>query len=192
MKRWEVLNWIAKKKKYRKYLEIGNRDPKRNLDKIVCKDKTGVDPYPRGTCDYKMTSDDFFEQNKRHYDLIFIDGLHTGEQVAIDICNALKILSDDGTIVLHDCNPPTEWHQREKNDEGPWNGTTWKGYMHYRNCLTLKMCVVDEDWGLGVIRWGEQEPPAVEVFDYEGLEKNRVQWLNLMSYEQFKKWFKGE
>jgi len=191
MKRWEVINWIARRKNYRKYLEIGSRNYARNLDKIECKDKTGVDLNPRGDrCHFRMTSDAFFEQNTRHYNLIFIDGLHAGEQVAKDIENALAILEPDGTIVMHDCNPPTEWHQREEMGEGEWNGTVWKGYMHYRTRGDLRMCVVDDDWGLGVIRYGKQTPVDTEDFTYAGLNANRKQWLNLLSFNEFKTWFK--
>ena len=47
------------------------------------------------------------------FDLIFIDGLHLANQVQKDIENSLKFIKDEGFIVLHDCNPPSEYHQRE-------------------------------------------------------------------------------
>ena len=38
---------------------------------------------------------------------------------------------------MHDCNPPSEFHQREDsvvngNPNKPWNGTTWKSYAKQR------------------------------------------------------------
>ena len=68
------------------------------------------------------------------FNVIFIDGLHVAEQVERDIKNALKYIKDDGFIVLHDCNPPTEFHASETYDfhlspsQGYWNGTTWKAF----------------------------------------------------------------
>ena len=40
----------------------------------------------------KITSDDFFKQNKKKYDCIFIDGLHTYKQVKNDILNSIKFM----------------------------------------------------------------------------------------------------
>ena len=63
------------------------------------------------------------------FDVIFIDGLHLADQVEKDIDNALKFIKEDGFIILHDVNPPTEWHARESYlffnspAAGAWNGT---------------------------------------------------------------------
>ena len=38
-----------------------------------------------------MTSDQFFLQNDKNYDLVFLDGLHTYEQTIKDIKRGLKI-----------------------------------------------------------------------------------------------------
>ena len=135
----------------------------------------------------KMTSDDFFLQNKKMFDIVFIDGLHIEEQVEKDIKNSLAILAANGTIVVHDCNPPTEWHQRGEYDYGKWNGTVWRGYVKYRKRPDLSMCVIDEDWGIGIIQRGKQEPLDLEEVTYDLLEKNRKTWLNLVSFNDFKK-----
>jgi len=55
--------------------------------------KTGVDPSPRRVLAewemHQMASDAFFAANTSKFDLIFIDGLHTSDQVIKDIFNAL-------------------------------------------------------------------------------------------------------
>jgi predicted O-methyltransferase YrrM len=112
IKRTDVINYLISKYGYKKYLEIGVRKASDNFNKIKCETRVGVDPKPRGVCTHKMTSDDFFLQNKKMFDIVFIDGLHIEEQVEKDIKNSLAILAANGTIVVHDCNPPTEWHQR--------------------------------------------------------------------------------
>ena len=50
---------------------------------------------------YKMTSDQFFEQNTQKFDFIYIDGAHTYDQIIKDAENALKF-SKVGTIIGFD------------------------------------------------------------------------------------------
>lgn len=107
-----------------KYLEIGVRNPDHNFDHIRADQKLSVDPgfeFAENIADFKMTSDVFFNHlfagkvlsPDYQFDVVFIDGLHLAEQVDRDISNSLKILKQKGFLVLHDCNPPTEWHARE-------------------------------------------------------------------------------
>ncbi|NRA13228.1 MAG: class I SAM-dependent methyltransferase [Crocinitomicaceae bacterium] len=69
------------------------------------------------------------------FDVIFIDGLHLATQVDRDIFNSMKFIKNDGFVVLHDCNPPTEWSARGnfRYHNTPawkyWNGTTWKASL---------------------------------------------------------------
>lgn len=190
MKRTDIINHLIKKNNYKTYLEIGVRDPSGNLDLIEIEHKDGVDP--SGKCNYPIPSDEFFLLIKDHddikYDIIFIDGLHLEEQVDKDIQNSLKHLNEGGTIVMHDCNPPTYNHQIEEYDgTSAWNGTVWKSYVKLRlSDPNLKMYVVDTDWGVGVIQKGNQQLfPKPEMLNYEFLEQNRAEILNLISPEKF-------
>jgi hypothetical protein len=54
---------------------------------------------------YNTTTDNFFIENKRKFDIIFIDGDHRYEQVKIDFENSLKILNKFGIIIFHDTDP---------------------------------------------------------------------------------------
>ena len=45
-----------------------------------------------------MTSNDFFLNNSKKYDLIFVDGDHSSTQVKIDINNSWKILNKVGVF----------------------------------------------------------------------------------------------
>lgn len=103
----------------------------------------------------------FFSQIKKgeilrkdiKFDLIFIDGLHLEEQATKDIHNSIDFLSENGYILLHDCNPPTKWHAREKyydksTPAGPhWNGSTWKAFVKFRKINNYYSCCIDTDWG---------------------------------------------
>lgn len=192
------------------YLEIGVRNPADNYIKIKSPIKYSVDPgieFKENPVDFKLTSDAFFEDLKNgkildqaiKFDVIFIDGLHLADQVDKDIENALTFIADDGFIVLHDCNPPTEWHAREaySYDLTParqyWNGTTWKAFVKARLNKAINSCCIDSDWGVGIlcknIDFGKTKPVKNEFYEYHIFEKNRVESLNLISFEEFKALF---
>ena len=159
--RTELLNYLCDRYGYRRYLEIGVRNPRDNFRYVEAPHKDGVDPGAR--CTYRMPSDDFFRQldvapGRPPYDLVFVDGLHIADQVERDVVNSLRHLSEGGTIVLHDCNPVTENAQIEQYVPGAiWNGTVWKAWAALRGTRPdLFMCVIDIDEGCGVIRKGRQ------------------------------------
>ena len=51
---------------------------------------------------FKMTSNEFFLTNSMKYDLIFVDGDHSSNQVKIDINNSWEILNKGGYLILDD------------------------------------------------------------------------------------------
>ena len=190
--RTSIINHLVKKYSLNNYLEIGVRDG-RNFDKIIARKKTGVDPYPtkKITGLHQITSDEFFKINENFFDIIFIDGLHLENQVDKDLEGGLNFLSEGGFIIMHDCNPPTEFHQRENYEvDGqfpPWNGTVWKSFAKLRlNNQDLDICCVDCDWGIGVIRRGFSSSPNLSgKLDFNFLNKNRKYLLNLISVNEF-------
>lgn len=186
------------------YLEIGVRNPDDNFNKIMASKKYSVDPgveYKKNPVDFKLTSDDFFDALRAgnlldksvKFDVIFIDGLHVAEQVDRDIKNALEFIKDDGFIVLHDCNPPTEWHARETFNfyfspaGGYWNGTTWKAFLKQRFNPEVQSCCVNTDSGVGILSktWplGNEIAPENLFFEFSSLDHNRQHQLNLISFE---------
>lgn len=207
--RTETINLILKTfSRDTKYLEIGTRNPAHNFDHINANTKYSVDPgveFKKNPVDFKMTSDEFFERKKANkilnkdllFDVIFIDGLHLADQVNRDICNAFEHLSDDGFIILHDCNPPTEWHARETYHYryspagGIWNGTSWKAYYSWRCKTDIYSICVDTDWGIGILSKNEKignntinENP---YYEFSKMYKNKIEHLNLVSFNDFKK-----
>jgi len=187
------------------YLEIGVRNPEKNFNHIKSATKYSVDPgveFKENPVDFKMTSDAFFSKLQQgeilsqdiKFDVIFIDGLHLAEQVDRDIVNALNYLKEDGFVVLHDCNPPTEFHARERYGyyhtpaKGFWNGTTWKAFQKWRFNPAVNSCCVDTDWGVGVLSRkapiGKSIAPVNPFFEFQVMSDNRKEHLNLVSFEE--------
>lgn len=166
---------------------------------IKCPTKYGVDPqygnyeFEKGTeCAIKptheMSSDEFFAQNKKTFDVIFIDGMHEAGYVERDINNSLSCLNDGGYIVCHDMNPLTKASQIVPRIQSYWHGDVWKAWVKIRQTNpNVSMCVITEDCGLGIIQKGSQELLDTKGLDvtYENLEKHREEWLNLISLEEF-------
>ena len=63
-----------------------------------------------------------FGNNKKNFDVIFIDGFHHYEQCRKDIINSLKVLNENGFILLHDMIPRS-WIE----ENIPRLGTVWSG-----------------------------------------------------------------
>ena len=193
MTRTEIINSLIRKYNYKSYLEIGVNTPLQpgyNWIGIKIQTKHGVDPNVETT--FQMTSDEFFEKHvAQKYDIIFIDGLHIFEQVYKDIINSLKYLNDNGTIVVHDCNPIEEITQRRKRASDAWHGDVWKSILKLRTEeKNLEVFTVDTDEGCGIIRKGSQElllaDKNINIYDFSYLEKNRENVLNLISVDSFK------
>lgn len=51
---------------------------------------------------HNETSDDFFEKNKKMYNLIYIDGCHEPDYITRDLNNAFKVLEKGGIIWMDD------------------------------------------------------------------------------------------
>ena len=189
------------------YLEIGVRNPNNTFNHISATKKYSVDPgleYEDNPVDFKMTSDTFFLRLRSgeilypnvRFDVVFIDGLHFAEQVDQDIFNSFEFLQSDGFIVLHDCNPPTEWHAREEYQYklspagGNWNGTTWKAFLKWRFNMNVQSCCIDTDWGVGILSKTHPIGSGIEQTNafYENyiLEENRKKHLNLIDFDELK------
>lgn len=187
-----IVNHLIRVNGYRSYLEIGVRRKGSMFDGIHCDTRISVDPDPAAEADYAMPSDEYFDQYDHRFDIVFIDGNHTGEQVERDLLNALSRLNPGGVILLHDMNPPTRFHARAVYEVAglhpSWNGTSWKGYVALRRTRTdLAMCVVDTDWGVGIVHPGDQRLYPHSCDSYDDLARNRKEILNLISVSDFLK-----
>lgn len=192
IKRSDIINYIIEKYSYKNYLEIGVFDAF-TFKNIQCELKHGVDPGAEGYVSemvtHKMTSDTFFENTDKIYDIIFIDGLHHYRQVVADINNALKHISDNGYIILHDCNPGDELSQKVPRESIAWNGDVWKAWILWRKTNPNNGCFVfDTDFGIGIIKYSQNLKPITSLdigINYRDFEQNKNKLLNLKKCENY-------
>lgn len=197
--RTDLLNFLIEKYNLKRYLEIGVQVPELNFDKIKCEYKVGVDPDQNARATICKTSDEYFQVEislneqfpdlQKKYDLIFIDGLHTAEQVEKDYRNSLKILSPGGFIMLHDVNPEKEEHTivPRPTKTGHWNGDVYKFAC---NIWFQVKCTVDIDNGCMVVRphasqVGFFTKDTANCITWDQFDKNRKERLNLISWDEF-------
>jgi hypothetical protein len=193
MKRTDIINALIAKYGYTSYLEVGTQDPASNFEKINAEYKVSIDPFPRGIVTFTGTSDEYFESIAEDvkYDIIFIDGLHHSDQVLKDIKNSLNHLSENGSIVCHDCLPSNETMQVRDDHGGEWTGDVWKAIAELRvETIELDIKVVDTDYGCGIIRKGTNIPYATtdDYKSYYHYSINKWKMLNVISIEQFIEW----
>lgn len=181
--RVQLLQHLVTTRNYKHYLEIGC-DKNQVFDIINVELKEGVDPNRGGT--QRMTSDEFFEKDSRTWDLIFIDGLHTYEQVARDVENAIARLNINGTIVIHDMLPVRESQATALPTEKYWLGDVWRLAFDLIERSDIKFNIFTFDFGCGIITKDLQVPLVVpdknETWEFY---KNNYTKLPLITFDQY-------
>jgi SAM-dependent methyltransferase len=137
----------------------------------------------------ELTSDEYFAsiEPAETFDVVFVDGLHTYDQSLRDVENALAHLSEDGVVLVHDCNPTSATAagpQPEKTGGAGWCGDVWKTIAHLRaNRGELDVETLDTDYGIGVIRRRSVRVPTAPLevgeLTYSDLAANRRELLGL-------------
>ena len=187
--RWDLIEYLIGKYKYTDYLEIGC-DQDELFSKIKIKNKVGVDPKSGGNV--RKTSDEFFKDNKKKFDIIFIDGLHTFKQVKNDILNSINCLKEGGIVLVHDCMPDSLSKQAVPRYRMIWNGDVWKAIVDLRQREDLDIFTCEMDQGIGIIKKEknssilEIEKPVVNL-KFKDYYANYKKFLRVISVEELKK-----
>jgi hypothetical protein len=140
--RHHIINKYIIKENKKSYLEIGIENGY-TFTNVNIDDKIGVDPDPKieSSNIIKKTSDEFFKDNDKNFDIIFIDGMHQVEYILKDFNNSVKFLNKNGIIFLDDILPINK-NEQEKipinpiyengilKYSSPWTGDVWK-FMYY-------------------------------------------------------------
>jgi hypothetical protein len=145
---------------------------------------------------FKLTSDDFFVKQKSlleelgTVDISLVDGLHTYGQSLQDVLNVLQYLNPGGIIVMHDCCPPDEIAATpapsiddakkilKDKYKGAWCGDVWKTivYLREKHSDVLDVCVLDTDFGLGIVRKKTTRPFLA------GIDQAAFQKINALGF----------
>jgi hypothetical protein len=191
--RKDLITYVTKRFNYQSYLEIGcDQDQTYGQIKDLFHHSLCVDPTKGGTL--RMTSDQFFEQysDQERFDVIFIDGLHEAPQVWKDVVNSLRVLNDNGVIILHDLNPLLEEYQVVPDPGGPmiWNGDCWKVGLALRLIPDLDFVIGDFDHGIGILRKKPNSAPLPKEWE-DQIQTHMIEnpfpetFLNALSFDEF-------
>jgi hypothetical protein len=187
-----LVNLLVSKFKDPDYLEIGTAGANSLFDSVPAKRKVGVDPERGGNV--RKTSDDFFKDNSQKFDVIFIDGLHTYDQVRLDVINSIKSLKDGGWIALHDMLPRTWLEQHVPHiSQGAWTGDVWKVAFELAKTEGIEFKILKIDHGVGVIKVLNKEAQLKDLkselsnkqfgYFYDNLSKLPVvEWENAQDW----------
>jgi predicted O-methyltransferase YrrM len=74
------------------------------VDKVVGVDIHDIRLFKKGEF-HMMTTNEFFQNQKDTFDIIFIDANHDFEYVKEDFDNSIKVLNTNGIIILDDTDP---------------------------------------------------------------------------------------
>lgn len=100
------------------------------------------------------------EADGLRFDVMLVDPWHLYETSLRDLRVTFDLLDDGGTLVVHDCLPPTAEMATLRVRPEAWCGVTYHAYVDFvtgRDDLTYY--TVDTDYGCGVIRKGDAAPP---------------------------------
>ena len=189
-----VVNLAAAKFATCAYLEIGcDRDEVFNS--VPVDNKVGVDPNRGGTL--RTTSDAFFQTNTERFDVIYIDGLHTYEQVHKDVANAMRCLNAGGWVILHDLLPHN-WIEAHvpRIAMGSWTGDVWKVAFELIETPGVEFKIVKVDNGVGVFRLTGSAPVLADrsselgAAQFAYLHEN-VANLPLVAWDEAQAWIRA-
>jgi len=190
--RWDLIEYLIKKNNYTNYLEIGC-DQNQLFSKVLIENKIGVDPVSGGNI--RKTSDDFFKENVNKFDIVFIDGLHTYEQVKKDILNSVNFLNENGIILVHDCMPDSLGKQAVPRYKMQWNGDVWKAIVDLRQKENLDIYTCEMDQGIGIITNKKNSSvlklnKPIGKIKFKDYFENYKEYMRVISLPEFKKIFK--
>jgi hypothetical protein len=166
-KKADIVNWLGWQVVYRSYLEIATQftggqfsliapDIFAEINRVVYHASPDFDDGQPVTCLGSSTDSSEclrqFVDQRRTFDLIFVDPWHTYESSLRDIQLALTLLTPEGMLVVHDCHPTTPELTTPEYHPGPWMGQTYLAFLDVARAMPeLVHSVVDLDYGCGLL-----------------------------------------
>lgn len=177
----QYINEIINKNNYKNYLELGFGNGT-NFNKIKVDSKVSVDV--NGEADFNEGDLEFFNQNEKEFDCVFIDSDHIAEHVRKVIIESLKVLSKDGCIILHDTLPKNKEMQIVPRKQTSWTGDVWRAAVGLKESYPdMRIETYRADYGLTVVYpEGKKVRKHFENMEmtYEEFNENKVELLNII------------
>lgn len=117
------------------------------------------------------------------FDVVYIDPWHTMEHSYRLIRWAFEHVAIGGRLLVHDCWPDRADLLGEFVDDGSgWCGDTWRAFHEFARAQADPWCVVDTDFGIGVIGpcTGRRTGPV----DHLQVVTRDEQWAWLQAHRQ--------
>lgn len=214
-KKSELINWFGSKYNYSSYLEISTYSTGNyfnEVNKNIFKVRECLNYYPMEDslmiiknntirADHKFKLSNYqsrlleIKEKNNLFDVILVDSFHTYDQSSKDIKTALELVSANGVIIVHDCNPPEEEITGNLWVAGSWAGQTYESFIHFRKEYShLESCVVDIDFGCGIIRCNHppfnalnlrEETDVADITKWDYFSEHRHELLNIITIEEF-------
>jgi len=212
----DLVNWLGWQAGYRSYLEIATQftggqfslivpDVFAEINRVIYHAAPDFDDGQPVTCLGSSTDSSEclrqFVDQRRTFDLIFVDPWHTYESSLRDIQLALTLLATEGMLVVHDCHPTTPELTTPEYHPGDWMGQTYLAFLDMaRATPELIHSVVDLDCGCGLLwrrhgtRQGRQNDEvelsraallAYDYHDWATYMTHGAAIMNLVSLPQF-------
>jgi len=134
------------------------------------------------------------------YDILLVDSFHLYSLSYRDMADALDLVTHRGSVVVHDCLPPSEDLISAEFVPGAWCGVSFMAFIDFvKDRHGLTYTTVDTDYGCGIIRKSdaEQSLPGDLLngwervrhdakLAYRFMTENKEPLLKLVSVEDFK------
>lgn len=182
MKRNDVVQAVLDCFENPSYLEVGVFRGM-TFHKLKAAQKVAVDPNFRFDVDaaqaenpnaqyHGVPSDEYFAgAERRQFDVIFLDGLHTFEQTLRDLMNAVAHLADGGVVIIDDVKPSSYgaslpeldkiWLVKEVlNENNHWMGDVYRLVYFVDTFMpAFSYATVEENHGQ-LVMWREVRHPV--------------------------------
>lgn len=138
------------------------------------------------------------------YDVIFLNGYHSYQTAYSAIEQAIKLLAEDGVVVIHNCRPTNEVVGLPKSryaavdpkvradNGGAWTGDVWKAIVRLRiDRADVSVVTLDCDWGCALITQEQSNSildmdlDDLDAMTFADLENDVLDLLNLKSADYF-------
>lgn len=179
MKKFDIVNGLAREYGFSRYLEICTTTTGRRFDGVdgdVLPTRHRLvyrcpETYDDGAAiTFRTANDHAYElirtidttlSDASRYDIILVDSFHSYENSLIDLHGATCLLRPGGILVVHDCNPRDPSTVGRDFHDGNWCGLTYQAFLDFVwSVRPSGYCTVDTDFGCGIVYIDQPNTPA--------------------------------